>query len=184
MTTFRCRNRQLSTRFRYRHPLLTGSILMKFMKWRRTHCPSSLMGGIPRRHLRRTKSTATSWCCSIDKTLMPILHLRVSLSFHNIFAACRRHLAGDVCTLMLVHAFLEMWGLINFQVEPYYKPHKFSLLKESSYSKVLINAANKHYLCNYIINQYSVAKSEVECQGNLFDLRNEDNNDTPVDIDP
>ena len=85
---------------------------------------------------------------------------------------------------MRVHAFLEMWGLINFQVEPYYKPHKFSLLKESSYSKVLINAANKHYLCNYIINQYSVAKSEVECQGNLFDLRNEDNNDTPVDIDP
>lgn len=56
-------------------------------------------------------------------------------------------MAGDVCTLMRVHAFLETWGLINFSVEPYLKPHKFSLLKESSYSKVLVNAANKHYLC-------------------------------------
>ena len=62
--------------------------------------------------------------------------------------ACRRHLAGDVCTIMRVHAFLETWGLINFSVEPYLKPHKFSLLKESQYSKVLINAANKHYLGN------------------------------------
>ena len=148
MTTFRCRNRQLSTRYRYRHQLPSGLILMKFMKLRRTHCLSSSMGGTPQKHLRLTKSTVTSWCCYIDKILMPILHQQVSLEFHNINAACRRHLAGDVCTLMRVHAFLEMWGLINFQVEPYYKPHKFSLLKESSYSKVLINAANKHFLCN------------------------------------
>lgn len=30
--------------------------------------------------------------------------------------ACRRNLAGDVCAIMRVHAFLEQWGLINFQV--------------------------------------------------------------------
>lgn len=30
--------------------------------------------------------------------------------------ACRRNLAGDVCTIMRVHAFLEQWGLINYQV--------------------------------------------------------------------
>ena len=90
-----------------------------------------------------------------------------------------------MCTIMRVHAFLELWGLINFQVEPYYKPHKFSLLKESSYSKVLINAANKHYLCKYLtINNPFIAKSEAECQGNLFDIRNEEDGDTPVDIDP
>jgi hypothetical protein len=147
LTTFRCRSRPLLTLYRFHHLLLTGSILMKFMKLRRTHCLSSLMAGIPRKHLRLTKSTATSWYCYIDKILMPILHQQVSLQYHNICIACRRHLAGDVCTLMRVHAFLEMWGLINFQVEPYYKPHKFSLLKESSYSKVLINSANKHYLC-------------------------------------
>jgi hypothetical protein len=51
-----------------------------------------------------------------------------------------------VCTLMRVHAFLETWGLINFSVEPYLKPHKFSLLKEAGYGRVLINAANKHQL--------------------------------------
>lgn len=30
--------------------------------------------------------------------------------------ACRRNLAGDVCAVMRVHAFLEQWGLINYQV--------------------------------------------------------------------
>jgi SWI/SNF related-matrix-associated actin-dependent regulator of chromatin subfamily C len=30
--------------------------------------------------------------------------------------ACRRSLAGDVCAIIRVHAFLEQWGLINFQV--------------------------------------------------------------------
>ncbi|XP_046396705.1 SWI/SNF complex subunit SMARCC1 isoform X2 [Ischnura elegans] len=29
--------------------------------------------------------------------------------------ACRRNLAGDVCAVMRVHAFLEQWGLINYQ---------------------------------------------------------------------
>ncbi|KAI8879062.1 SWIRM-domain-containing protein, partial [Backusella circina FSU 941] len=30
--------------------------------------------------------------------------------------ACRRNLAGDVCAIMRVHAFLEQWGLINHEV--------------------------------------------------------------------
>ena len=30
--------------------------------------------------------------------------------------ACRRNLAGDVCAIMRVHAFLETWGLVNYQV--------------------------------------------------------------------
>ena len=30
--------------------------------------------------------------------------------------ACRRNLAGDVCAIMRVHAFLEQWGLVNYQV--------------------------------------------------------------------
>ena len=33
--------------------------------------------------------------------------------------ACRRNLAGDVCAIMRVHAFLEQWGLINYQVRQY-----------------------------------------------------------------
>ena len=31
--------------------------------------------------------------------------------------ACRRNLAGDVCSIMRVHAFLEQWGLVNYQVD-------------------------------------------------------------------
>mmetsp|Transcript_45565 Transcript_45565/g.33312 ORF Transcript_45565/g.33312 Transcript_45565/m.33312 type:complete len:144 (+) Transcript_45565:451-882(+) len=72
---------------------------------------------------------------------------------------CRRHLAGDVCSILRVHAFLEHWGLINFNVEPYLKPHHIALVKEAGYSKVLVNAANKHQL----------AKNEEEFMQNLFD---------------
>jgi len=42
--------------------------------------------------------------------LNPIEYLTVT--------ACRRNLAGDVCAIMRVHAFLEQWGLINYQVRP------------------------------------------------------------------
>jgi SWI/SNF related-matrix-associated actin-dependent regulator of chromatin subfamily C len=31
---------------------------------------------------------------------------------------CRRRLAGDACTILRVHAFLEHWGLINFNYDP------------------------------------------------------------------
>ncbi|CAE6485095.1 unnamed protein product [Rhizoctonia solani] len=36
--------------------------------------------------------------------------------------ACRRNLAGDVCAIMRVHAFLEQWGLVNYQVDPETRP--------------------------------------------------------------
>ena len=36
--------------------------------------------------------------------------------------ACRRNLAGDVCAIMRVHAFLEQWGLINYQINPDTRP--------------------------------------------------------------
>jgi len=31
--------------------------------------------------------------------------------------ACRRNLGGDVCAVVRIHAFLEQWGLINYQVD-------------------------------------------------------------------
>ena len=36
--------------------------------------------------------------------------------------AARRNLAGDVCAIMRVHAFLEQWGLINYQVDADARP--------------------------------------------------------------
>lgn len=46
--------------------------------------------------------------------LNPIEYLTVT--------ACRRNLAGDVCAIMRVHAFLEQWGLINYQVDYEQRP--------------------------------------------------------------
>ncbi|CAF1634493.1 unnamed protein product, partial [Adineta ricciae] len=36
--------------------------------------------------------------------------------------ACRRNLAGDVCAIMRIHAFLEQWGLINYQTDADLRP--------------------------------------------------------------
>ncbi|CAG8477002.1 4416_t:CDS:2 [Acaulospora morrowiae] len=36
--------------------------------------------------------------------------------------ACRRNLAGDVCAIIRIHAFLEQWGLINYQIDPETRP--------------------------------------------------------------
>lgn len=41
---------------------------------------------------------------------------RLKPSEYLTFTACRRNLAGDVCAIMRVHAFLEQWGLVNYQV--------------------------------------------------------------------
>lgn len=72
---------------------------------------------------------------------------RMNPSCYLSATTCRRHLSGDVNGIIRVHAFLEKWGLINYQgVEPAYKPQKMSLIKESAYDKVLINNANKNIL--------------------------------------
>jgi SWI/SNF related-matrix-associated actin-dependent regulator of chromatin subfamily C len=42
---------------------------------------------------------------------------RLNPSEYLTVTACRRNLAGDVCAIMRVHAFLEQWGLINYQVQ-------------------------------------------------------------------
>lgn len=42
---------------------------------------------------------------------------RLNPSEYLTVTACRRNLAGDVCAIMRVHAFLEQWGLINYQVD-------------------------------------------------------------------
>ena len=75
------------------------------------------------------------------------------------FTTVRRHLSGDVSALMRIHRFLELHGLINFNVDPQQKPLNKELLRESCYEKVLINAANKHFL----------QKSEEEFIHTLFD---------------
>ncbi|KAJ1885245.1 SWI/SNF and RSC complex subunit Ssr2, partial [Kickxella alabastrina] len=47
---------------------------------------------------------------------------RLSPSEYLTVTACRRNLAGDVCAIMRVHAFLEQWGLINYQADADSRP--------------------------------------------------------------
>lgn len=49
---------------------------------------------------------------------------RLNPSEYLTVTACRRNLAGDVCAIMRVHAFLEQWGLINYQVGNMYDKHE------------------------------------------------------------
>ncbi|ELU37045.1 Smarcc1 protein [Rhizoctonia solani AG-1 IA] len=46
--------------------------------------------------------------------------------------ACRRNLAGDVCAIMRVHAFLEQWGLINYQVSLAFNPVNYLTFPRST----------------------------------------------------
>lgn len=47
---------------------------------------------------------------------------RLNPNEHLTLTSCRRNLVGDVGTLMRVHRFLNKWGLINYQVNPEFKP--------------------------------------------------------------
>ena len=47
---------------------------------------------------------------------------RLNPSEYLTVTACRRNLAGDVCAIVRVHAVLEQWGLINYQVDPDTRP--------------------------------------------------------------
>ena len=38
------------------------------------------------------------------------------------YAACRRNLPGDVCVIMRIHALLERWGLIDYQIDADLRP--------------------------------------------------------------
>ena len=86
--------------------------------------------------------------------------------------SCRRHLSGDVCAILRVHAFLEKHGLINFVVSPESKPHNFALLKETTFNKICVNVANKSFLSkkfSLLLIPCILAKNEHEYFGNIFD---------------
>ena len=59
---------------------------------------------------------------------------------------CRKNLPGDVCSIIRLHAFLEHWGLINFNVEPQLKPVKIHLGQSGSLNNQLIDVAAKGFL--------------------------------------
>lgn len=58
--------------------------------------------------------------------------------------AARRNLAGDVCAIMRVHAFLEQWGLINYQVQS----------SSTTCSKVIFSL-----VCSYLVSYHYFSNS-------------------------
>lgn len=54
---------------------------------------------------------------------------------------CRRNLSGDVCAIMRLHAFLEQWSLINYQLEPDFKTVPMGP-PATNHFHVLIDTAN------------------------------------------
>lgn len=59
---------------------------------------------------------------------------------------CRKNLPGDVCSIIRLHAFLELWGLINFNVDPHLRPAKVQLGNSGALNPALIDIAAKGYL--------------------------------------
>ncbi|CDW80830.1 swi snf and rsc complex subunit ssr2 [Stylonychia lemnae] len=59
---------------------------------------------------------------------------------------CRKNLPSDVCSIIRLHAFLEHWGLINFNVDPQLKPAKIQLGASGNINNSLIDVAAKGYL--------------------------------------
>ncbi|KAK0531665.1 SWI/SNF and RSC complex subunit Ssr2 [Tilletia horrida] len=67
---------------------------------------------------------------------------RLNPTEYLTFTSCRRNLAGDVCAIMRVHAFLEQWGLINYQVIRHSLPdlanhqHAYSDISASHHAQI------------------------------------------------
>ena len=92
---------------------------------------------------------------------------------------CRKHLAGDGCSILRIHAFLEHWGLINFKVEDnFIKPNNGYLPKAFNFkSPVYIDTSflmEKNLSNNNFINNKNNDNSNVGLSNNNVGI--EDNN--------
>jgi len=83
--------------------------------------------------------------------------------------ACRRNLAGDVCAVMRVHAFLEQWGLVNYQVDADARPTPMGPPPTSHFHVLADTPAGLNSINPPKVNQPSAAKTLVD-----FDKKTED----------
>ena len=63
-------------------------------------------------------------------------------------------MAGDVCGIIRIHAFLEHWGIINFNVDPYLKSRKVSMAKIENNTAGNVEDINK--------NKYPIKDDSIE----------------------
>ena len=68
---------------------------------------------------------------------------RQNPSIYLTATTCRRYLSGDVNGIMHLHNFLEKWGLINFKLDPKYKPNNNFAPKALNYkSPIYIDSSS------------------------------------------
>ncbi|RXG58946.1 SWI/SNF complex subunit SMARCC2 [Armadillidium vulgare] len=76
--------------------------------------------------------------------------------------ACRRNLAGDICAIMRVHAFLEQWGLINYQVDADARPTPMGPPPTSHFHVLADTPSGLQSINPPKINQPSAAKQLLD----------------------
>ena len=68
---------------------------------------------------------------------------RQNPSIYLTATTCRRYLSGDVNGIIHLHNFLEKWGLINFKLDPKYKPNNNFAPKALNYkSPIYIDSSS------------------------------------------
>ena len=68
---------------------------------------------------------------------------RQNPSIYLTATACRRYLSGDVNGIIHLHDFLQKWGLINFKLDPKYKPNNNFAPKAINYkSPIYIDSSS------------------------------------------
>ncbi|CAF5019653.1 unnamed protein product, partial [Rotaria sp. Silwood1] len=98
--------------------------------------------------------------------------------------ACRRNLAGDVCAIMRIHAFLEQWGLINYQVDVDLRPTSmgphstshFTLLNDTSIGLINKGIQRENSASKQIADLKQEAKKEERDIESTLGLRTDQYN--------
>lgn len=81
---------------------------------------------------------------------------------------CRNKIAGDICAVIRLHAFLEHWGLINFNVSVLLRPPKLQLGNGQKVSPDLLDIVSKGYL--KLADAEALQKQKGESSGNPENL--------------
>ncbi|CAF1101739.1 unnamed protein product [Adineta steineri] len=90
--------------------------------------------------------------------------------------ACRRNLAGDVCAIMRIHAFLEQWGLINYQMDADLRPTPMGAPSSSHFALLTDSSAAKNSATKQIADLKQEAKREERDIESTLGLRTDQYN--------
>ena len=95
---------------------------------------------------------------------------------------CRRHLAGDACAILRIHAFLEHWGIINFKVDPLLKPTNMFLPKSFNFKNpIYIDATSLLLKDNNNNNTNKIGNNNIIIVNNINNQNNQNNSNNSND---